>query len=98
MSRQRLMNCSADEILCGLLCQQNKDNDLNLSKPDLPAEYVRWVECNEISSATLRSNGKNDDGWKIARIAWFENAVEMMIAQCLVSKYGTENDCFDVAD
>jgi len=62
MSRQRLMNCSADEILNGLLCKQNKDNDLNLTKPDLPAEYVRWVECNDISSATLRNNGKNDDG------------------------------------
>lgn len=56
MSRQRLMDCSAEEIIGELLFKQNKNSEIPLTKPDLPLEYVRWVECNDISSANLRSN------------------------------------------
>lgn len=56
MSRQRLINCSAEEVIGGLLYKENTAaNETNISKPELPPEYVRWIESNEISSANLRN-------------------------------------------
>lgn len=56
MSRQRLINCSAEEIIRELLSKDVTNSEMNVSaKPELPLEYVRWVECNEISSANLRN-------------------------------------------
>ncbi len=57
MSRQRLINCSAEDVIGGLLCGQNPGASLNM-KPELPLEYVRWIECNDISSANLRNIDK----------------------------------------
>lgn len=61
MSRQRLINCSAEEIINGLLFKQNPSVEVSIMKPELPPEYVRWVECNDISSATLRGTEKNEN-------------------------------------
>lgn len=58
MSRQRLIDCNAEEIMDELLHKQNKNSEVNLTKPDLPLEYIRWVESNDISSANLRNIDK----------------------------------------
>lgn len=56
MSRQRLINCSAEEVIVGLLYKENPStSETNIPKPELPLEYIRWIESNEISSANLRS-------------------------------------------
>lgn len=56
MSRQRLINCSAEEVIGGLLYKENTTTrETDIPKPELPLEYVRWIESNEISSANLRS-------------------------------------------
>lgn len=75
MSRQRLINCSAEDVIGGLLLEGkaatgagNGDGEANAPsgtspspspssshRPQLPLEYVRWIESNEISSAALRN-------------------------------------------
>ncbi|XP_043286295.1 protein THEM6 [Venturia canescens] len=60
--RQRLLDCSAEAVMCALIergVKQNGSVEVGVTqiphvRPEIPPEVARWLECNEISSAALR--------------------------------------------
>ncbi|KAG5877898.1 hypothetical protein JTB14_009647 [Gonioctena quinquepunctata] len=58
LCKTRLTKCNADEVIRDLLVN-NPSSDTEIAKrhkPDLPEELAKWIQCNEMSSASLRSN------------------------------------------
>ncbi|XP_063986675.1 protein THEM6 [Diachasmimorpha longicaudata] len=61
--RQRLLDCNAETVMAALLergVKNNGTNDVGVTqvthvRPQIPPEVARWLESNEISSATLRA-------------------------------------------
>jgi hypothetical protein len=48
--QQRVINCNAEDIM-----KELAGPEAGISKPEIPLEVAKWIECNEISSANLRN-------------------------------------------
>ncbi|XP_068906385.1 protein THEM6-like [Tenebrio molitor] len=57
LCRTRLTNCNAENVINDLLVNYSGDDVENnkKEKPELTPDLAKWIESNEISSATLRS-------------------------------------------
>lgn len=55
--RQRVISASVEDIFQELLSEKvsGKDPEIGLQKPECPLEIIKWIECNEVSSANLRN-------------------------------------------
>lgn len=50
VGRTQILDCSAEEIMKELMAV-----DPTRERPEMPPELVKWMECNDISSAKLKS-------------------------------------------
>ena len=58
LCRTRLTNCNAEDVVNELLLNYSGDDieSNKKEKPELSQELAKWIESNEISSASLRRN------------------------------------------
>ena len=56
LTRTRLLNCNVEEVMDELLVQGSDTESQKKIKPEMPPEIEKWLECNAISSAKLRTN------------------------------------------